>query len=155
MEEGSTLNGIQSKLISLYGGDEIASKEINANKKFSWPKSTRIFGQFLIGQLEYGFPHILRHTLTDFDHQIYLWPLCRATAVEAVEKTGLLIGVMQIWLLCQSLGGIDLLGQIKGFLDLRLTAGQFYPDAITDINHHYVLNLDRSLTLEIYYSAEF
>ena len=44
MEEGSTLNGIQSKLISLYGGDEIASKEINANKIFSWPKSTRISG---------------------------------------------------------------------------------------------------------------
>ena len=75
----------------------------------------------------------------------------------AIEKSGLLIGAMQIWLLCKSLGpgGVDLFDQIKGFLDLRLTAGQFLPDAITDINHHYVLDLDRSLTLEVYYSGEF
>ena len=45
-------------------------------------------------------------------------------------------------------GGVDLLNQIKGFLDLRLTAGQFYPDAITDVNHHYVLDFTRLLTLQ-------
>ena len=56
----------------------------------------------------------------------------------AIEKTGLLICAMQIWLLCGSPGpgGVDLLDKIKGFLDHLLTAGHFYPDAIMDINLH-------------------
>ena len=56
----------------------------------------------------------------------------------AIGKTGLLMGAMQIYLLCASLGPgrVDLLDKIKGFLDHLLTAGHFYPDVIRDINHH-------------------
>ena len=111
-----------------------------------------------IGQLEqHGSPHILRNTSTKirliFAHsKVNIWPL-RNNSRRAFEKTGLLIGAMQIFgffARVSDLAWVDLLDKIKGFLDHHLTTGHFYPDAITDINHDYVFNLGASLTLKIY-----
>ena len=52
------------------------------------------------------------------------------------------IGKLDFWsVLRLRWGEVDLLDKIKGFSDHLLTAGNFYPDTITDIDH-YVLNLD-------------
>ena len=119
-----------------------------------------------IGQLEqHGSRHILRNTSTKTPSSDWflltlkwIYGLCVTTAEDprAFEKTGLLIGAMQIFgffARVSDLAWVDLLDKIKGFLDHHLTTGHFYPDAITDINHDYVFNLGGSLTLINYYSG--